>query len=216
MKKIFALTAALFLFAGLLNAQNSSFGFHAGMAMSKISAKSDNISFTTDDLFALQAGFVVDLPIGKRISLQPGLSFLQKGGKTSEEYAGITEESKIRINYIEIPMNVLFNARTKSGTFFVGAGPSVSFAMSGKSIYKFDGQEDKEKINIGNDEENDDMRGLDFGINTLAGYRFKSGLFLGASYNWGLRNLNPGGNKDDGTAQMSYYGVRLGFMIGGK
>lgn len=216
MKKIFALSAALFLFAGVLTAQNSSFGFHAGTSISKFKFKDGDISYSMNDLVSLQAGFVVDLPIGKNFSLQPGLNYLQKGGKASEDYSGVTEENIMRVNYLEVPINILYNVRSKSGTFFVGAGPSVSFAMSGKSIYKYNGEEEKETIKFGNDADNDHMRGLDFGINTLAGYRFKSGFFIGANYNWGLRNLTPGGNSDDGTVKSSYYGVRVGFMLGGK
>ncbi len=216
MKKIFVLSVALILFAGLLPAQNSSFGFHAGTSISKFTFKESDIRYSMNDLLSVQAGFVIDLPVGKTISLQPGLNFLQKGGKTSEEYAGITEESVMRVNYLEVPVNILYNVRGKSGAFFVGGGPSVSFAMSGKSVYKYNDEEEKVTMEIGNDEENDDMRGLDFGISTLAGYRFKSGFYIGANYNWGLRNLNPGGNSEDGTVNSSYYGVRVGFMLGGK
>jgi hypothetical protein len=216
MKKILVSTSILLLFTVMLRAQNTSFGFHAGTSIAKLTYKEDNVSYIMDNLFSVQAGFVADLPLGKRISLQPGLNFIQKGGKVSEEYGGSTEEQIMRLNSIEVPINVLFNTRGEKGNFFIGAGPAISFGISGKAIYKSDGVEEKEKLKIGNNEDEDDIRGMDLGINALAGYQFRSGIFIGASYNIGLRNLVPGGDSDFGSGKSSYYGFRIGYMFGNK
>ena len=214
MKKSITITAMLFLLTGMLYAQKTSIGFHAGSTFSNQIWKYENESLTLDHIFGFQAGIVADLPLGNHISIQPGLNFLQKGANLKEEQSGITYEQIIRSSNIEIPLNFLYNTRGKSGNFFVGVGPAVSFALGGKFKEKVTNEEDfEEDISFGNDEQEDDLRGLDFGINALVGYQFKPGFFISANYNLGLRNLTPGGNADDGTMKSRYFGIRIGYML---
>ena len=214
MRKIFTSTVVLLLLVGTTYAQNSSYGFHAGTSISKIVAKEDNVSITMNNLISIQAGFVAEFSVSKSIRLQSGVNFLQKGGTLTENFGGSEAEISMRLNTIEIPVYALYYAKANKGSFFIGAGPAVSFTMSGNTIAKYNGEEEKEKLNIGNDQENDNIRTVDFGVNVLAGYQFKSGIFLGASHNFGLRNMEPGGNADMGTAKTSYYGFRIGYMFG--
>lgn len=216
MKKVITSSVVLLLLAGTTYAQNSSYGFHAGTAIGKIVAKEDNVSFTMNNLISIQAGFVAEFPVSKKIRIQSGINFLQKGGTLTDDFLGADAEVSMRLNTIEIPLYALYYARGNKGSFFIGAGPAASFTMSGNTITKYNGEEDKEKLNIGNDKENDNIRTVDFGMNVLAGYQFRSGIFLGASHNFGIRNMEPGGDADMGTAKTSYYGFRIGYMFGNR
>src|ERR1043166_10060738 len=76
-----------------------------------------------------------------------------------------------------------FNAINSNG-FFIGAGPSVSFAVSGKGKFN----DLSAKMHFGNSDA-DDMRGFDFGANVLTGYQSPGGFLITANFNQGFSNL---------------------------
>ena len=61
---------------------------------------------------------------------------------------------------------------------------------------------------FGNNE--DDLKGMDFGANFLTGYRFSNGLQISGHYNAGLSKLMVG--SDSGTMKSSYFGVKIGLL----
>ncbi|MEJ8819655.1 porin family protein [Lacibacter sp. H407] len=214
MKKNFTSTAVLLLLTSITYAQNSSYGFHAGTSIGKIEGKQDNRSYTFRNLINVQAGFLAEFKASKNISFQSGVNYVQKGGTLEEDFFGTDIEASIRLHTIEIPVYALYRTGGNKGNFFIGAGPAVSFSIAGNTVMKNNGEEESEKMEIGNDEENDNIRAIDFGINVLAGYQFKSGVFIGATHNFGLRNMVPGNDPEMGTAITSYYGFRIGYMFG--
>jgi len=216
MKQLFLITATC-LFTGVFStAQNARFGFTAGSVFANYKAKYDQIEISGKSKTGFTAGMLVDFPMGEKISFQPALNFVQKGTKDEEDFGnGSFAKTSTNINYLEMPMNFLFNASGNAGTFFVGGGPSFSFAISGKSKYEDETGSESGDLEFGNDPDNDDMKGFDFGANMLAGYRFPNGLILSAGYNAGLSNLMPGGSED-GTLKSNYFGVKIGFLLKGK
>jgi hypothetical protein len=98
--------------------------------------------------------------------------------------------------WAEIPVNLVGRIPLGStGTnFFIGAGPYAAFAISGEenTIITSSGNENKRDIEFGN-EASDMLRGIDFGINGMAGFQLVNGINLGVGYGLGLRDLNPGG-----------------------
>jgi Outer membrane protein beta-barrel domain len=218
MKKrlFFAVTFALLTIMSYAQSPGIKFGIHAGTSIANLNYDEDELPYPQKSLFGIQAGFVADLQLGKHLSLQPGINLVQKGMKIKSDESGSNETYTMRINAIEIPINILYNSKGSSGNFFVGAGPSVSFAVAGKYIEKVDGETEKEKINFGNDEMEDDFRAFDFGLNGMIGYEFKGGLFVAANYNLGLRNLIPGGDEDFGKVKTTYVGIRLGYFFNRK
>jgi hypothetical protein len=215
MKKRLTIAAAFVLLTTFSHAQTPGikFGIHAGTSIANMKYEEDEYSYSPKSIFGIQAGFIADLQLGKHLSLQPGVNFVQKGMKTSSEEGGSNYKYVERINAIEIPINILYNSKGNAGNFFVGAGPSLSFAMAGKYIEEMDGEEEKTKMLFGNDEMEDDYRAFDLGINGMIGYEFKGGLFLAANYNIGLRNLLPGGDEDYGKVRTNYAGIRLGYFF---
>lgn len=206
--------SAVFITATLFasKAQIARFGFAGGPVFanyhSKVAGESDNGSSKT----GISVGVLVDIPAGKNFTFQPAVNFVQKGTQDKETSGGVTEKVKLTANCIEVPLNFLYNTTGNTGTFFIGAGPSFAFALSGK--WKFDDGTDSfsEDVKFGNDPDNDDLKGLDVGANILAGYRFPNGLFFSAGYNAGLNNLYPG-SSDIGTLKSNYFAVKIGFML---
>lgn len=214
MKKLLFLTVffALFYFTG--NTQNTRLGFTAGATFANYNSKIDGESDKGNSKAGLTAGLLVNVPVSKNFSFQPAVNFVQKGAKDEQTSGNVTEKVTIGVNCIEIPMNLLYNSSGNMGSFFIGAGPSFTLALSGK--WKFDDGTNSltEDIKFGSGDE-DLMKGFDLGANFLAGYCFPNGLLLSANYNLGLSNLAPGGSAD-GTLKSSYFGIKLGYILNGK
>lgn len=215
MKKLLLLTITFAgcYFAG--HAQNTRIGFTGGASFANYHSKVDGESDNGNSKTGLTAGIVVDLSLGDHFSIQPALNFVQKGTKDEQTLGGITEKVSLRTNHLEIPLNLLYNTNGDAGNFFIGAGPSLSFALSGKWKYEDNDNSLTEDVKFGSNQDEDDMKGFDFGANFLAGYCFPNGMFVSANYNLGLSNLFPGGSSD-GTLKSNYFGVKLGYLLKGK
>jgi Outer membrane protein beta-barrel domain len=174
------------------------------------------------------------VPIGSALSFRPELNFVQKGFKLdfnqSESGFGIISKGNQTLNFIELPLNVIYNVSAGSGNFFLGAGPAIGYGISGKnsftsvvmqpglpdqsttdnSIVKFDGKKDED---VAADDDNTHLKALDFGGNFLAGYKMSNGLFLNVAYTLGFSNLDPNANSSYKTNGIS---IKLGYMFGGK
>ncbi|MBL0232106.1 MAG: PorT family protein [Chitinophagaceae bacterium] len=216
MKKTIILLAAVFAAHLVSIAQNTRVGFTAGVSMSNYKITADNLSIKGDTKAGITFGVLVDAPLSDHLSLQPALNFIQKGlNNTNDLGGGVTEKSKSTINLIEVPVNFLYNSNGKGGNFFVGAGPSLGFGISGNSrtTYSDGTPEESSKIKFGNTID-DDLKGLDLGANLLAGYCLKGGFMFSVNYNLGLSNLVP---KPEGNEKMKshYIGIKLGWMLAG-
>jgi hypothetical protein len=91
------------------------------------------------------AGIGVNIPLDEIVSIQPELSFIQKGtigkmhGGNGEPYddTGIIyweSTRNIKINYVELPvlMKLSFGKKTK---FFVNMGPAMALGLGGTSTF---------------------------------------------------------------------------------
>ncbi len=71
------------------------------------------------------AGFTLaglaDLSLTKNISVQPAVLFNSKG-------TVISSDTKIKMYSIDVPVNFLY----KTGGFFLGLGPNLSYGLSAK------------------------------------------------------------------------------------
>ena len=192
--------------------QKAVFGVTAGATLAKIHLKDGSSNYSPDSRVGLTAGILADIPIADNFSFQPAINYVQKGAKTEEQ----DYESKLTLHYAEIPLNFLFKPEMANLQFFVGAGPSIAFALSGKEKEKYNGDTDTYKIKFGDDPDEHDMRRADIGANFVAGIETKSGFIAAFNFNHGLSNLVPGGS-DDGSIKNRYFGVRIGFLLkGGK
>ena len=85
------------------------------------------------------AGVVVDINLKPSLVLRTGVNYQQQGITLEASANGVPGEieeiktvAKLNLHYVQVPLNVLYE--TKGATrFFVGGGPYVSFAVSGKS-----------------------------------------------------------------------------------
>ena len=212
MKKLLFLTAvfATSYFAG--HTQSTRVGFTAGSVFANYHSNADQTA-NGNSKTGLSAGVLVDIPAGKHFSFQPAVNFVQKGTKDEQTLGGVTEKVKLGVNSIEVPLNFLYNTGDMSGNFFIGAGPSFAFGISGKWKYEDGTNSLSDDVKLGNSD-NDDLKRLDIGANFLTGYRFSSGFFIAANYNQGFNNLVP---KSTGSEKLTshYFGIKLGLLLKG-
>ncbi|MBC7946666.1 MAG: PorT family protein [Chitinophagaceae bacterium] len=196
-------------------AQNR-FAISAGATMSNFSQK-DNDEKVDGNKFkpGITVGVSLDVPMEKHGSFQPGVFLVQKGSKSETVDGSDVTKVDTRLNYIEVPLNVVFRIPCSSGRVVLGGGPAVGFALSGKSKVDGTGTDLESDLKFGSSSRDADLNFIDFGINALAGYEFSSGFFVNASYTHGINNLildAPEGNK----LWNRVFALRLGFMLGGK
>lgn len=215
MKKILTMTAALIMSVIAADAQSPRFGFNSGIAVAKVAIKYEDEKEKANSRIGLNVGMLIDIPVGHNFSVRPGINYIQKGYKQKEKDENYTMEASMLLNYLEIPLNMVYKAPVKKGHLFIGAGPSAGFALSGKvKTNSSDGQyEEKEEYNIeiGN-KDKDDLKPFELSLNILGGYEFSSGIQLSINYNRSINNLLPG-DAESASVRNSYFGIKVGYMF---
>ena len=185
--------------------QKTEVGITAGVTVANVQAKADNESETADSKIGFTAGLFLQTSISKKVFFAPAINFVQKGFSAPDMDPG--ESDKSTLNYLEVPLNVIF----KSEGFFAGAGPAISIGLSGKEKYTYNGETDTDDLSFGSDE--DEIKQVEFSGNILAGYEFKNGVVFSANYNVGFSNLLNNTQDFEGTLKNRYFGFRLGYVF---
>ncbi len=184
-------------------------------------------SIANDPKVGILIGVLAEAEFGK-LAFRPELNFIQKGSKSG--YGAFTGGSaysfKRTLNYIELPLNVVYNMNLggKDNKLFFGLGPAFAFGISGKDKdasgkydVKFDG---KKSDDLNSNDIDTHLKRVDVGINLLAGYKLPMGLFGKIGFTYGLSNIDP--NKDNAQVvdRSSYknrgVNICVGYMMGGK
>ena len=186
----------------LMAVAQSKVGVQASGIMSSASFTDDNISGTNRDARAgFGAGVFAEYPLSGKFTIKPGLNFMQKGvnfkSRYVEDNTKVTQRINTRLNYLEVPVLAIYNVKGSQGKWFIGAGPSASYGLSGRlkgEIEIVEGNSSsKEPINIDafKDENHDgaDFRRFDFGLAATAGHNINKNLSVQINYLHGLSNI---------------------------
>lgn len=201
-KALFSLLAVLFL-AAPLSAQY--FGLRAGVNATNATVDFGDAEVDTEGETNLMLGIFLDLPIGTDlISIQPELNYLNKG-YTLEGNLGNIAAYEQSVAFVDLNAIVKLNFGRQEGLgFYVGAGPTFSYAVSGQRtdvLGERDVDFDADRVN---------RSGLEFvGI---AGLTFDLGLkfFVEGRYNGSLGNQSDLENAD---IRQRSVGVNGGVLI---
>ncbi len=208
--KILSLVVILVLSATFAFAQekgNVSFGILGGVNFQNLNGElSTGDNLDNDMLLGYHGGVNVQLPIAPQFYFQPGLMFVTKGAKNTKSIFGAEFTDEIKINYIEMPLNLVYKAELGSGFFMLGFGPYVAYGISGKEVFE------------GNDltfERGVDYNAFDAGANIFAGFEMGSGLFFQLDTQFGMLNINPDDENldDQSTAKNTGFGLSLGYRF---
>ena len=183
-------------------------GLTGGVAFANVTAKLEGVSVSAKMKPGFTMGVFTDIPVSSNFSFQPALNFVQKGSKSGDE----TYKDKLNYNYLEVPLNFIYN---NSG-FFIGAGPSTSFGISGKEEF-IDKQDpansENTKVKFGSAEE--EVKRCEFGANVLTGYQTAGGFMFSVNYNLGLNNIANGNAIEGGTIKNKYFALKIGYILNG-
>jgi hypothetical protein len=185
------LLLAVLLFTGTaVYAQGIHLGIKAGANMNKIDGESFKDRFT----YGYNAGAYLQVPLGKKLSIQPEVLFNQLSTDTSNRFSELyklsgDKISRINLNYLSIP--VLLNYKL-SNFISLQAGPQFGILMSqDKNLL----EEGKEAFKKG-----------DFGL--VGGVQLNIvGVKVFGRYQVGLNNINDIDNKDKWKSQSIQLGV---------
>jgi len=186
-------------------AQKEQVGITGGATFSNYSGNAKSGKYKA----GITIGAIANIDIGKNFIVQPGINFVQKGARDKNNFLGIAANYSLTTNHIEVPINLMYSING----FFIGAGPSFSFGISGKWKYDIGGNKTEANVKFGNGD-GDNMKGFDIAFNMiLGGFLIKNSLFITANYNLGFRNLDPGTNPSSGTVNSRYFGIKIGYLL---
>jgi hypothetical protein len=174
------------------------FGFRAGYNAATVNSSDAEITEDGKALSGLNIGALMNVKLKGNLSFQTGLSIGTKGVSVAHE----GHADKFKFTAADIPMNLVLN--TKSG-LFVGTGLNFGYNLSGK----LDAEDDPDENYSFEFGKGKDFFRSDLGLNFLAGYQTRSGLFLSANSLVGLKDLKPGPE----TWKNNLFSVSIGYML---
>ncbi|MFB6456224.1 outer membrane beta-barrel protein [Chitinophaga sp. Hz27] len=206
------------------------FGMKAG-AGSSYHSKADPQQYVIDyrysNKFSYYAGITADWQVCNHFSVQPSLLYSSKGSASSFshiingtngfdkfQYAG-----DVRLNYLELPINLLFKQKLGAGKAFIGTGlygalylnghkngdfliremPDIKTPWADILPATFEGRSGP--LHRGGQP---DAKLWDTGINFTAGYELPLGLQIALNYNAGFNETYYGKNRVY-SVSLSYY-----------
>jgi Outer membrane protein beta-barrel domain len=212
MKKSICLSALVFAVITVMG--QSQFGFFAGpqLSSSKYSINSTKQPNTGKYGFQLGAGWKI--PFEERLSFSPAAFYSLKGYKVKFNLPAfppdtLAVDNNTTIHTFELGFLIQFDMGGKPDHFFLKAGPSLDFQLSGKEKFRrTDNTEVDRKMRFSFGDYGH------YGANMLVqlGYETHNGLFLFAQYTHGLASIN---NADYGPLiRHRVYGISVGKFMG--
>lgn len=222
------------LFIGLTPASSQvSLGIRAGYTASNM-----HITGEAPGSFSVSGGsmetyhgwhvdLLLDVPLAPGLYLQPAFRYVTKGTglKDATDHKGelsgiyIPRGSSLRLNYLEMPLSVVYKYPLGKGRITAGAGPYVAYGLNGRYSYNIvqDGRTvSRNSKDVQFTRKNNDnlavlrMHPWDAGANFSIGYEFFSCLTLGANYSLGLTDND---RQELTSSKNRYVGISLGFLF---
>ncbi len=154
------------------------------------------------------AGAMFSLPLSESISLRPQVLYSRKGVQTT--VLGVFD-ANLALNYLEIPVQLVYSARSPTGWLNFGAGLYYAYGFSDKAVITSNGQTYTATDNFGSG--SDQFRRSDVGARLSIDYELESGLTFGAFYAPGLTDINTVTASGNNTTHNSALGVSVGYWF---
>lgn len=144
-------------------------------------------------IISFAIGGIVDYAFTDAFSIQPGLLLSGKGFKYTETEDGDTYKDWLKLNYLEIPINIVYKHDIGNMIIYGAAGPYFGFAIGGKWKYEYEEDGDSDSgstdVKFGDGENDDGIKRGDFGLNIGTGVEINS-FQIGINYGLGLSNIS--------------------------
>ena len=176
------------------------FGGELGLNMANVS-ESPAPSPSPTMAIGARVGVIAEFGITDAIFIQPGVMFSMMGFKVDPITA--------HLNYIHIPINIVYKLDAGPGKIFFGLTPFLSYGVSASLSGLPSGASGT--IEFGSNA--GQVKPLDFGAGINVGYELEMGLFFRAGYDYSLANSsNVSGVTDHNTCIH----IGAGYFFGGK
>lgn len=224
MKKTILVFSVFILTSFVLTAQQFGVMLGAGLSQKTVPGIPNE---TKDPLLTLNGYVFTDLKLGKKktVSLLPSLGYTSKGivyrklglfDILGNQFA--VSDYKSRISYLQIDIPVCYKLRlSKSGQVFIGAGPYLAYAVTGKTRYfnnsdAFEGTPMAEPAKIDFKAEN--ISRFDAGLVFQATAVFSKHFCAGLKWDVGLVNIYKVRVQDNSHNRM--LGLNIGYLFNKK
>ena len=164
------------------------------------------------------AGGNVMLSIFPDFWFQPGILFSVKGARQDIITDDITKT--VNLSYIEVPLYLLYRPQLGDGHLLFGLGPYGGYGVYGRERIKSGTITTELIVKFLADASEQPTtyvyyRGLDAGVNALAGYEFYNGIFLQMNGQIGLLKVNSDyGLPNDKTSKKNLgFGLSVGYRF---
>ena len=219
--KVIGLISACLLGTFISQAQSTTvssggttFGLRAGVNFQNLNGEAAGNDLDNKLKVGFNVGVNAEIPIADEFYIQPGLLFTTKGAKADND-----DDTKVNINYLELPINFLYKPVLGTGKLLLGFGPYAGYAIGGK-IKSGDNDIDLEFESELSQAEAVrylwTFRRFDFGANLLAGYEFSNKFSVQLNAQLGLTNISPeiaGTDSDDYKTKNTGFGVSVGYRF---
>lgn len=224
MKKVFLSFLAIVLLSFVLSAQQFGVMLGGGLSQKTVPGIPNE---TKDPLFTLNGYVFTDLELGKKkvFSILPALGYTSKGivyrklglfDILGNQFA--VSDYKNRISYLQMDIPVCYRlGLSKIGQMFIGAGPYLAYAVTGKTRYfnnsdAFEGTPMAEPAKIDFKAEN--ISRFDAGLVFQATAVFSKRFCAGLKWDVGLVNIYKVRVQDNSHNRM--LGLNIGYLFNKK
>lgn len=213
---------------GIAHAQTK-FGIKAGIRYSNVTEKAENgIKSNTRSQPGLLVGLTADFHLVSDFFIQPSLVYVRKGFQ--QQIGGFYDSAinfKVRVDYMELPVNFFYKPKLGIGNVLVGFGPYMAYGFGGNwksdtdivlGDIRMDGEGSVALRNDGsvhNDSEYIYGKPLDYGVNGVLGYEFREILSLQITGLLGIANIVPhfDGYQTLGSLRNKGMGISVGYKF---
>jgi hypothetical protein len=203
MKKLLT-TSFVIMLVICTNAQVK-FGIKGGVNFAKQKWTVSGASISFDSKVGFMAGVILESPFSESLFFQSGVLFSQKGMKLNASSGGATSDIDLTLNYLDVPLNLIYKADAGNVKILLSGGPVLSYGISGKGTAN--GQSGD--IKFGSDE---DFKSMDIGLGIGGGVEV-SNFQIGLNYTFGLSNIS---NTSGITMKNNVFTISAAILFGGK
>lgn len=194
-----------------VTANRTTFGIRAGVNFQNINGKNVNGDELENGITTgFHGGLNAEIPVGTGSYLQPGVLYSMKGAEQKDT------DNKVKLSYIEVPINFVYKPILGTGNMVLGFGPYVAWGIGGKG--EANGTERDveftDTYQVGGSPYQ--FKRFDAGGNLLAGYEFANKVSFQVNAQLGLVNINPelsGVSGDKSKWRNTGFGLSLGYRF---
>jgi len=203
--------------------EESTFGFFGGIDFQNINGKdADGNELKNSLVTRFNIGVNYEMPIAPEFFIQPGLQFITKGASGQVQYTTNSETRtitrKIKLSYLEMPVNFVYKPLLGKGHLILGFGPYFGYGIGGTARFNEEVAPEDSDLQFVKTVPPSDIneliyfRRMDVGANFFVGYQMANGINLLLNSQLGLVNINSTTttkreNKNTG------FGLALGYRF---